>query len=112
MIGASLMQSIAGAVDTQYNAKVTPDYIELDTTNGAYLAPSITATAYNGVGPFEYSWESPQDVTLLVTNGNICEVSMSGFNELASVAVGCTIKDLGNGNLEDQDICQLKITFS
>lgn len=114
MIGAGMMQAASSAIDADYNVVVTPTSITETVPNGTWTSPLMIARVYNGVGPFEYSWEySTQNFVggLTFPNKQACQASISRFDTGVIVAVICTVTDTGNANAQTEAFCTLNITF-
>ena len=108
------MQGVLSNVTADYGVIVNPDDMTLTVPNGVFISPTMTATVYNGVGPFEYEWtysSEPFDGSLANPTPDTCQAYIPRFNTGVNVAVICTVTDTGNANAETASFCRLDITF-
>ena len=111
MIGVSKTQVTGSEVDGSYRVNVNPSIISTNTGNGSYTSPLLSATVYNGVGPYTYDWRSP-DVSFSDPTSRQTTFRVSGYSETVGGAVVCVVTDTGSAGAEVFDNCLLDITFS
>jgi hypothetical protein len=91
------------------NLFLTPSGITAETSNGSYTTAKLTATASGGAKPYSYSWSADNGFTVNSPSSSSTTVSASGFNDVKSTVVTCTVTDDNSDTV--QASARVTITF-
>lgn len=81
---------------------ITPSEIRANSPNGAWQSPLITANASGGTQPYSYAWSiNNGNMQLSSTSDQSIRVTASGYNDLVTGTLTCTVTDGAAGNESD-----------